>query len=61
MLCVLMGCSVGPNYRAPKVALPKEWAEVGQGGTTNSAAELARWWTVFGDPVLDSLIERAVE
>ena len=24
-------------------------------------AELARWWTKFNDPLLDSLVERAVQ
>jgi NodT family efflux transporter outer membrane factor (OMF) lipoprotein len=58
---VLAGCSVGPNYRPAKVALPGDWAEAGPGGTTNRApaADLARWWRGFQDPLLDSLVERA--
>jgi outer membrane protein TolC len=56
----LAGCSVGPNYHGAKVALPSDWAEVGPGGTTNGPPEIARWWKNFHDPMLDSLIERAV-
>jgi len=60
LLGALAGCSVGPNYHSPKIALPSEWSEIGPGGTTNREVELARWWTTFNDPMLDSLIERAV-
>jgi len=31
-----------------------------EGGLTDGAADLSCWWTTFNDPVLDSLIERAV-
>lgn len=60
LLALLAGCSVGPNYHSPKVALPANWGEVGPGGTTNRAAELSQWWKIFDDSVLDSLVERAV-
>src|SRR5258706_3953643 len=55
------GCSVGQNYHPAKVALASGWAEAGTGGTTNRAANLTRWWKTFGDPMLDSLIERSVQ
>jgi NodT family efflux transporter outer membrane factor (OMF) lipoprotein len=59
-LC-LLGCSVGPDYRAPATVMPPAWLE-GQGATFDSQpVELARWWTEFNDPVLESLIERAVQ
>ncbi len=58
---VLAGCSVGPNYHRPSVALPANWAEAGPGGTTNAGSHLAQWWKVFQDPVLNSLITRAVK
>lgn len=60
LLAALVGCSVGPNYREPKLAVPKNWSEVGSGGTTNTAARLTNWWRSFQDPRLDSLIQRAV-
>jgi outer membrane protein, multidrug efflux system len=55
LLLVLAGCSVGPNYHAPKVAAPVQW-EVG----TNTAPTIVEWWKTFNDPELNSLVERAV-
>ena len=57
------GCNVGPDYARPETQTPAAFAEVGEGGTRGGAADetlLARWWTMFGDPLLDSLVERAV-
>lgn len=58
----LTGCTtVGPNYRPPRPKMPVVW-----GGTAAAAAkpagtgELARWWTGFHDPLLDSLVHRSV-
>ena len=59
-LLLVAGCSVGPDYHAPKVALPPGWVEAGAGATTNGTAALSQWWTAFQDPLLDSLIGRAV-
>jgi NodT family efflux transporter outer membrane factor (OMF) lipoprotein len=61
MLAVLAGCAVGPNYRAPKVAMPSEWKDAPTGVTTNPPAELAAWWKTLRDPKLDSLIGRAAQ
>jgi outer membrane protein, multidrug efflux system len=61
LAAALAGCSVGPNYHRPNVAVPANWAEVGPGGTTNGAAHLAQWWKAFQDPVLNSLTARAVK
>jgi len=61
-LCVaLAGCSVGPNYHSPKVKMPEHWSEAGPGGTTNRPVEFVHWWKTFEDPMLDSLIGRAVQ
>lgn len=61
LLTALGGCSVGPNHRQPKVAMPSDWGAAGNGGTTNSVAILTNWWAKFEDPALDSLIQRAVQ
>jgi NodT family efflux transporter outer membrane factor (OMF) lipoprotein len=58
---LFIGCMVGPDYRPPQAALPDRWA----GPTPGPAAappgiDLARWWTVFDDPTLIALEERAV-
>ncbi len=57
----LAGCSVGPNYKEPSLGAPAAWIEAQQKGVDTRAGELARWWTVFEDPLLNSLVERAVQ
>jgi NodT family efflux transporter outer membrane factor (OMF) lipoprotein len=61
-LFALTGCTtVGPDYKAPKTAAPTNWTSELQGGLTGAAATnlIERWWTVFNDPVLSDLVERA--
>lgn len=58
---VLSGCAVGPNYHAPKVAVPSGWKDAPTGVTTNAATELATWWKALRDPKLDSFMERAAQ
>ncbi len=53
----LAGCAVGPNYVAPTTA-PAEFADIATVITTQPFE--AHWWSQFGDPVLDSLVERAL-
>ena len=57
-LLLLSACTVGPDYRPPEAAPPA--AFVGPQGF--SAASIpADWWTLFGDPVLDDLVARALK
>src|SRR5688572_2858397 len=65
MMCALVlgvsGCMVGPEYRQPEVQLPERF---GAAATTQPATQpvnLSQWWATFNDPLLTSLIERAVE
>lgn len=73
LLCA--ACSaVGPDYVAPSTVVPATWSastpslagaaeNPSRGETTVAAsahADLASWWRVFGDPVLDDLVERAL-
>ncbi len=55
------GCSVGPNYEKPGLPVPAAWTEAQQKGVDARSIELARWWTKFNDPLLNSLVERAVQ
>ena len=61
LLSLAAACSVGPDYREPALAVPAAWNEAQQKGVDARSAELTRWWTAFEDPLLDSLIERAVK
>ena len=63
---LLAGCAVGPEYKAPQPQVPQDWAQRGSADPTLSAAAnvstapLAEdWWTVFNDPALDALMQRA--
>jgi NodT family efflux transporter outer membrane factor (OMF) lipoprotein len=60
-LALFAGCSVGPDYREPKLAVPASWQEAQQKGVEIRPVEMTRWWTTFNDPLLNSLVERAVQ
>jgi len=57
----MVGCMVGPTYRPPVSSPPGQWSEPLAGGETDHAAAVATWWKSFGDPELDSLVERALQ
>ena len=60
LIFLTTSCSVGPNYQKPDLPAPATWTEAQQKGVDARAVELTRWWTAFNDPLLDSLVERAV-
>lgn len=61
LLPVLIACApVGPDYVPPRSVLPELWGGVGVESVGSAAESLAHWWTLFNDPLLDSLIEQAV-
>jgi outer membrane protein, multidrug efflux system len=55
------GCAVGPDYQRPNTSVSAAWHEEQQKGVDTQTAELAHWWKEFNDPLLDSLVERAVK
>ena len=59
-----MGCApVGPNYQRKDNPVPSRFGSLEKGITTGDpvASELlSSWWKVLQDPILNSLIERAV-
>jgi len=57
ILGLAAGCAVGPDYERPKTETPAAWGE--QADT--ASADLSRWWTVFNDEALNTLVERAVK
>jgi NodT family efflux transporter outer membrane factor (OMF) lipoprotein len=58
---VQQGCTtVGPDYQTPVIDTPDAWTEtITQQMSLGARASLQNWWTVFQDPLLDELIERA--
>ena len=62
-LAVMMsGCTVGPDFMAPKLDLPPQFTErpATPAEIALTDAQLTRWWTSFDDPTLDRLIDEAV-
>jgi len=48
---------VGPNYKEPKIKTPKEFKEVKK----QKNASLSNFWKKFNDPILDKLIDKALQ
>lgn len=64
-ILLVSACTVGPDYAGPPAVLSAPGGT--QGGfvragaeTEASAVELADWWKVLGDPVLDELEQQAL-
>ncbi|MCL4745408.1 MAG: efflux transporter outer membrane subunit [Burkholderiaceae bacterium] len=56
---LLTACAVGPDYRAPPpVAIGGGWSQ--PVAAASAPANLARWWSTLGDPVLERLIDTAL-
>ncbi|MCA8981763.1 MAG: efflux transporter outer membrane subunit [Planctomycetes bacterium] len=52
-------CRVGPQYREPELQLPDQWHQAVSEELAAESGDFRTWWTVFGDPTLDALIDRA--
>jgi NodT family efflux transporter outer membrane factor (OMF) lipoprotein len=50
------GFKVGPNYHKPPAPVAKEWIDAADQRVRTESDDLSKWWTVFNDPVLDSLV-----
>ncbi|MGE5839491.1 MAG: efflux transporter outer membrane subunit [Deltaproteobacteria bacterium] len=64
LLCLAasLGCAVGPDFKPPEVTVPTGWSGPPPlPPVTPAEHDLARWWTVFDDDLLASLIQQAVE
>jgi len=54
---LIAGCALGPAYQRPAIELPSAWTDVPSQG---KSATGDRWWTMYGDPALDRLVEEAL-
>jgi NodT family efflux transporter outer membrane factor (OMF) lipoprotein len=50
------GFKVGPNYHKPPAPVAQDWIDANDRRVRTASDDLSKWWTVFNDPVLDSLI-----
>jgi len=55
---LLVGCTLGPDYKRPETVMPDAFEEAGDTGA--SIANL-NWWELFGDEQLNELIRLALE
>jgi multidrug efflux system outer membrane protein len=58
----LTGCLVGPNYKRPAVNAPQTYRGPDSTAANANTESLgnAKWWTIFDDPTLQSLIKTAL-
>ena len=60
---LMAGCSVGPRYTRPALTTPSTFvsgAMVEARSQNMPSADLVDWWRSFDDPLLTSLVERAL-
>ena len=69
-ICLLAGCTgvrqwwhngfkVGPEYCGIATPVGDHWIDVGSPNIRSETTEYCHWWTVFGDPILDRLVQTA--
>jgi outer membrane protein, multidrug efflux system len=58
----MSGCAaVGPNYTSPALQTPVEWTEASGTAKAAPGLEQTAWWKTLNDPVLNQLMEKAVQ
>lgn len=60
LMLVIPGCTVGPDYRRPKVQIPTDFHAA---TVSKDQAPLVdtKWWDLFNDPQLNALIRLALD
>lgn len=53
------GCKVGPNFCPPTAPAANNWIDAADKHVRTDSDDLAGWWTVFGDPLLNCLVDKA--
>ncbi len=54
----MTGCiTLGPDFVKPKALLDEKWIDADNPQIKTAPAEKTDWWSVFSDPVLNSLVE----
>lgn len=52
---------VGPNYKRPPAAVADNWIDYADPRVQSVAVDDSHWWTVFNDPVLAALVQKAYQ
>ncbi len=55
------GCKVGPNYKPPCAPVANAWIDAENKRVRTDCDDLAGWWTVFNDQLLNELVHRAYQ
>ena len=59
---LLSGCvMVGPDFVKPEAPVETEWMEARDPEIKTESSDYKEWWTLFNDPVLNSLVESAYQ
>ncbi|HEY4374741.1 MAG TPA: efflux transporter outer membrane subunit [Burkholderiales bacterium] len=59
---LLSACTLGPDYKRPGFDLPSLWGKKDATPAEDKAAKLPeKWWSVYNDPTLDTLVNEALE
>src|SRR4051794_24952170 len=53
------GFKVGPDYHRPGAPVAEAWIDAADRRVHPETDDLAGWWTIFNDPVLNDLIAQA--
>ena len=53
------GLKLGPNHRPPAASVASDWIERDDPRVVQQPPEHPDWWLVFGDPVLNDLVQTA--
>ncbi len=59
---ILQGCAAhGPAYQRPELEIPAAYTQPAASATPATELPRENWWTLFGEPELDALEQRAAE
>ncbi|HMF61603.1 MAG TPA: efflux transporter outer membrane subunit [Vicinamibacterales bacterium] len=61
VVLAVAGCTVGPKYRRPEVAVPSMYRAADPGHTEATSLGDAKWWEVFQDQQLQDLMRTALQ
>ena len=62
ILFILIGCTtLGPDFKQPEAKVETQWLESNDPVIQSGDANYADWWTLFNDPVLNTLVQQAYQ